>query len=77
MYAGLNAFLMTRDDVNGGKPFPGLLPSLSVGNDNVGLNLTYLPRRAVEEVTNSRMVDPTIDGIIFLQFKVRLDQLLP
>jgi hypothetical protein len=28
-------------------------------------------------LTNSRVVDPTINGILFLQFKVRLDQLLP
>ena len=77
VYAGLNAFLMTRDDVNGSKPFPGILPSISVGNDKIGFNLTYLPRKAVEESTNSTMVDPTLSGILFLQFKVSMDQLLP
>ena len=77
VYGGLNAFLMTREDVNGGNPFPGILPSLSIGNRNVGLNVTYLPSQAVEEMTNSKFVDPTIDGIVFLQFKVSLDQLLP
>ncbi len=77
VYAGINAFLMTRDDVNGNRPFPGLLPSISVGNRAVGLNLTYLPRKAVEQSTNTVMVDPTIDGILFLQFKVRIDLLLP
>jgi hypothetical protein len=77
IYAGLSAFLMTRDDVNDGRPFPGILPSISIGNRNVGFNLTYMPRKAIEELTNSRVVDPTIDGILFLQFKVRLDQLLP
>ncbi len=76
VYAGLNAFLMTREDVNDNKPFPGVLPSLSVGNRSVGMNLTYLPRQAVEETTNSTVVDPTISGIVFLQFKVNLTQLL-
>lgn len=77
VYAGLNAFLMTRDDVNGNKPFPGVLPSVTVGNDKFGLNLTYLPRKAVEETTNSHVVDPTLDGILFMQFKVSLDMILP
>ena len=77
VYAGLNAFFMTRDDVNDSKPFPGILPSISVGNDKVGLNLTYMPKHAIEEATNSRAVDPTLSGILFLQFKVSMDQLLP
>ena len=77
VYAGLNAFLMTRDDVNGSKPFPGVLPSISIGNDKVGFNLTYMPKKAVEEATNSTAVDPTLSGILFLQFKVSMDQLLP
>ena len=77
IYAGLNAFVMTREDVNGNKPFPGILPSISIGNDKVGLNLTYMPKKAVEEATNSGMVDPTLSGILFLQFKVSMDQLLP
>ena len=77
IYAGLNAFVMTREDVSGGRPFPGVLPSVSIGNSAVGLNLTYMPRVAVEKVTNSRVLDPTIDGIVFLQFKISIDQLLP
>ena len=77
IYAGLNAFLMTRNDVNDNKPFPGILPSVSIGNDKVGLNLTYMPKKAVEEFTNSNMVDPTLSGILFLQVKVSMDQLLP
>lgn len=77
VYAGLNAFVMTRDDVNSSKPFPGVLPSLSVGNRKFGVNLTYLPRRAVEETTNSHVVDPTISGIVFMQLKINLSQLMP
>jgi hypothetical protein len=75
--AGLNAFVMTRADVADSKPFPGILPSVSIGNEKVGFNLTYLPRKAVETTTNSSIVDPTISGILFIQFKVSLDQLLP
>jgi hypothetical protein len=76
VYAGLNAFVMTRQDT-GGDPFPGILPSISVGNDKFGMNLTYLPRQAVEATTDSTVVDPTLSGILFLQFKVSLDQLTP
>ena len=68
---------MTREDVDNSKPFPGILPSVSIGNEKVGFNLTYLPKQAVEITTNSEIVDPTISGILFLQFKVSLDQILP
>ena len=77
IYAGLNAFVMTRDDLDGSRPFPGVLPSVSIGNEKVGFNLTYLPRQAVETTTSSTIVDPTISGILFVQFKISLDQLLP
>jgi len=77
VYAGLNAFIMTRDDVEGGKPFPGVLPSVTVGNEKVGLNLSYMPRQAVEQATNSLIVDPTLSGIVFLQVKFSLDYLIP
>ena len=77
VYAGINAFLMTREDLNGSKPFPGILPSITIGNDHMGFNLTYLPRKAVEETVNAAIVDPTISGILFLQFKVSLEQILP
>lgn len=77
IYGGVNAFLMTRDDVNGSKPFPGVLPSVSIGNDKVGFNLTYMPKTAVEEVTNSMVLDPTLSGILFLQVKFSMKQLLP
>jgi hypothetical protein len=50
VYAGINVFVMTREDVNG---------------------------KAVEETVNAGIVDPTITGILFLQFKVSLDQLTP
>ena len=55
--AGINAFLMTRRDVNDNRPFPGVLPSLTIGNRHVGMNLTYLPRFAVEQVYDKDMTD--------------------
>ncbi|MEO1247812.1 MAG: hypothetical protein AAFX56_19200 [Pseudomonadota bacterium] len=75
--AGLNGFLMTRDDVNEGNPFPGILPSICIGNDMVGLNLSYMPKWAIEKSTDSTFVDPTLSGILFIQIKVSVDQLLP
>ncbi len=70
--AGINAFLMTRKDVNGNRPFPGVLPSLTVGNRYAGLNLTYLPKQAVEKLLEAQMRDDSLSGIIFLQFKVNI-----
>ncbi len=70
--AGLNAFLMTRHDVNDNRPFPGILPSLTVGNRYGGINLTYLPAAAVEKFFAQDMADDTLSGIVFLQFKVSM-----
>jgi len=75
--AGINLFLMTRNDVENGRPFPGVLPSLTVGNRYVGMNLTYVPRTAVHEFLDADIVDPGMTGIVFLQFKVSVDRLLP
>lgn len=72
--AGLSAFVMTREDVNDNKPFPGVLPSLSFGNRYAGFNLTYLPKQAVEEMVDTEFVDPTISGIAFVQFKIGISQ---
>jgi hypothetical protein len=74
---GINAFVMTREDVNGNRPFPGVLPSLTIGNRYAGINLTYLPAQAVERLIDTRMVDESISGIVFVQFKVNLDLVLP
>ena len=76
VYAGLNAFFMAREDVNNGQPFPGILPSITVGNEHVGINLTYLPKSAVESTTNSHFSDPTVSGILFMQLKISIDRLL-
>lgn len=75
--AGINAFLMTRQDVNDNRPFPGAAPILTFGNRHVGLNLTYLPKVAVEKMFDESFVDESISGVFFLQFKVAIDQFLP
>ena len=75
--AGINAFLMTRRDINDNRPFPGAVPSLTIGNRVMGVNLTYLPVKAVERLLDARMTDDTVSGIFFLQFKVDVNQLFP
>ena len=75
--AGVSAFFMTRRDFNDNRPFPGAVPSLTIGNSAVGFNLSYLPVKAVERLLDARMMDDNVSGIFFLQFKVGVDQLLP
>ena len=52
------AFLMTRESVNGNKPFPGVLPAATFGFKRVAVNLTYMPESVVDRVTNSKKHDP-------------------
>ena len=59
--AGFIAFLMTRKDYNDNKPFPGILPFLSVGNGPVALNMTYIPR-----------VSPKHRALLYFQVQVRV-----
>ena len=68
--AGINAFFMTRKDVNDNQPFPGAVPSVTIGNRYVGLNLTYLPKQAVEKTVDAEMLDESLSSIVFLQVKV-------
>lgn len=73
---GLNAFLMSRKDVDDRRPFPGALPSLTVGTRAVGMNLTYIPKVAVERVTEPQYMDEDLRGIVFLQVKINVSELL-
>jgi len=57
---GVFVFVMTRKDYNNNSPFAGLLPFISFGTEDFGLNITYVP--AVSE----EIVD-----VIFLQAMVR------
>jgi hypothetical protein len=64
------AFLMTREKVNGNRPFPGVLPAATFGFRRVALNVTYLPESIADRVTNSRTFDPSMHGVFFLQLKL-------
>src|SRR5690554_858630 len=67
---GVIGFLMTREDVNHGQPFPGVLPALSIGTRSVALNVTYLPDPVVDRITRAHLKDPAMDGVVFLQLKL-------
>jgi hypothetical protein len=75
--AGLNAFVMTRKDVNDNRPFLGILPSISLGNETVGFNLTYMPKLALEDTLGMQVADPTLSGILFLQLKFNMNLFTP
>jgi len=74
---GLNAFVMTREDVANNRPFPAILPSLTIGNRYGGLNVSYIPKKIVHDLGRANLMDPTIGGIFFLQAKFRLDAFFP
>jgi Antimicrobial peptide resistance and lipid A acylation protein PagP len=67
---GVIAFMMTREDVNHNDPFPGMLPALTIGTTNVAVNVTYLSGSIGERITNGRLIDPSIDGVLFFQLKL-------
>ena len=75
--AGINAFVMTRRDVHDNRPFPGALPSLTIGTRHMGFNISYLPRKAVEKLYDAHMADDGISGIVYVQFKLNVSSLLP
>lgn len=70
--AGLVAFVMSRADFNDYLPFPGILPTVSFGMRNLGVNLTYLPKTIVRDIAQAKVLDPNIGGVFFLQMKFRL-----
>ena len=71
---GLAAFIMSRADFNDYLPFPGILPTLSFGMRNVGMNLTYVPKSVVHDIAQANVLDPNIGAVFFLQFKFRLTE---
>jgi hypothetical protein len=64
------AFLMTRENVNGNQPFPGVLPAATFGFKRVAVNVTYMPESIVDRVTSSKRHDPSLEGVFFLQLKL-------
>jgi hypothetical protein len=67
---GVVGFMMTREDVNHGQPFPGLLPAVTVGHKRVALNVTYMPEFIYDRIMTGRLMDPTMNGVLFLQLKL-------
>ena len=67
---GVIGFVMTREDVNHNQPFPGLLPAMTVGNKRVALNVTYMPEFIYDAVIKGRLIDPEMNGVLFLQLKL-------
>jgi hypothetical protein len=64
---GMVGFVMTRRDFNGNRPFPGVLPALTVGTRQVAVNITYMPKSAVDRI-NQR--DPDLEGAFFIQLRL-------
>lgn len=67
---GAVGFLMARKDVDAYRPFPGVLPTLTIGSTRVAVNIAYLPASAADAVAGVRRVDPGIDAMLFLQARV-------
>jgi hypothetical protein len=67
---GVVGFMMTRHDVHHNRPFPGVLPALTLGGKHVALNMTYMPSAAVNEITHANLKDPHMRGIFFVQVKL-------
>lgn len=59
MDAGLIGFVMSRQDYKDGDPFVGALPALSLGTNDISLNVTYIPK-----------VHPRIAELWFFQLKL-------
>lgn len=58
---GAVGFLMTRRGFKNNKPFPGVLPFISVGNHWLAVNVTYVPQ-----------VDPKMVEFLYFQGMVKL-----
>ncbi len=71
---GMVGFVMTRTDYNNNQPFPGILPTLTVGSSRMAVNVTYMPPMAVNRI-NQR--DASLSGVVFLQLTMNPRLLLP
>lgn len=65
---GVIGFLMTREDVDNNRRFPGALPVMTVGNGDMAINMTYFPTSLVKDTIPIAIHDDTVDGVLFLQF---------
>jgi len=67
---GVVGFMMTRTNIDKSRPFPGFLPTFTVGSPQIALNIAYLPGAAADAVAGVRNLDPGIDSIWFLQLRL-------
>ena len=58
---GIVGFVMTRREYHGHRPFPGVLPTLTIGRKRVALNLIYVPG-----------FEPITEESLFLQLKINV-----
>ena len=58
---GVVGFLMTRYDYNNNDPFLGALPFVSVGNDFIAINATYIPS-----------ISPKHTSLVYFQLGIKL-----
>ncbi len=58
---GVVAFLMTRKDYKNNRPFLGALPFISVGNEYVAINATYIPK-----------ISPKHARLLFFQLMIKV-----
>jgi hypothetical protein len=67
---GVVGFVMTRQDVDHGQPFPGALPTLTFGAKRLAVNVTYMPDAVVDRMTHANLRDPAMKGVFFVQLKL-------
>lgn len=79
LYVDLGAvgFLMSRKDINDYRPFPGVLPTVTIGSRHVAVNVAYLPGAAADAVAGVYSLDPGMDAIFFVQIRVNPRVLAP
>lgn len=58
---GIVGFVMTRKDYRNDRPFLGALPFISVGNEYVAVNATYIPR-----------ISPKYASLLYFQLMIKL-----
>lgn len=75
--AGLVAFAMSREYRGDRELLPGILPALSFGTRNVGLNITYIPELAARKMSRAHEYDPGMGGIVFLQARISMNLIAP
>ena len=60
---GIIGFLMTRHDYNDNDPFLGALPFVSVGNEYIAINTTYIPS-----------ISPKHTSLVYFQLMIKLTE---